>query len=334
MQKKVWLVILLIVALFVVGCGGDKNQASSKNEGKQVEVKKVGILQIVEHPALDNARQGFLEGLKDAGWEEGKNLEVFYQNAQGDQTNLQAMSKKLVTDKMDLILAIATPSAIALANETEETPILITAVTDPVAANIVKSMEKPGTNVTGTTDMNPIEEQLKLILEVVPNINKLGVIYNAGEVNSQVQVALLKEKAKDLGATEVVEATIATSSEVMQAAQSLAGRVDALYIPTDNTVMSAYAAVVQVAEENKMPLFIAEASSLELGGIGTVGIDYFNLGKQTGEMASKVLAGADPAEMPVENQKDPKLIINKSGAERLGVTIPEDVLSKADQVIE
>jgi putative ABC transport system substrate-binding protein len=340
MSKKIGLVLLLIVSLLLAGCGGQGPQEAQKAPETQqeatdnVEVKKVGILQLVEHPALDAARKGFMEGLKANGWEEGKNLVVQYQNAQNDQSNLQTMSNKLVGDKMDLILAIATPTAIALANETQEIPILITAVTDPVAANLVESMEKPNTNVTGTTDMNPIEEQLSLALEIISDIKTLGVIYNAGEVNSQVQVEILKEKALALGIEKIEEATVANASEVMQAAQSLVGRVDAIYIPTDNTIMSAYGAVVQVAEENKVPLFTGEASALEIGGIGTVGIDYFNLGKQTADMAHRVLKGSNPQDMPIEGQKEPQLIINKAGAERLGVTIPDSVLSRADKIIE
>ncbi|NLT95921.1 MAG: ABC transporter substrate-binding protein [Clostridia bacterium] len=336
MFKKISLVLFLIISLILAGCGGQSSQTSggAPEATDNGEVKKIGILQLVEHPALDAAREGFLDGLKANGWEEGKNITVQYQNAQNDQSNLKAMSNKLVNEKMDLILAIATPSAISLANETQEIPILITAVTDPVAANLVESMEKPNTNITGTTDMNPIEQQLKLALEIVPNIKTLGVIYNAGEINSQVQVEILKEKGKALGIENFVEATVANAGEVMQGAQSLVGRVDAIYIPTDNTVMSAYGAVVQVAEENKVPLFTGEATALETGGIGTVGIDYYNLGKQTADMADKVLKGSNPAEMPIEEQKDPQLIINKAGAERLGVTIPESFLNKADQVIE
>lgn len=331
MFRNVKLVVFLIAIFLLTGCSG---QETNKQDAENQETKKVGILQLVEHPALDAAREGFLEGLKAAGWEEGKNLKIEYQNAQNDQSNLQTMSKKLVADQLDLILAIATPAAIAVANETQEIPILITAVTDPVTANLVKSMEKPETNITGTIDMNPIEQQLEFALEVLPELKNLGVIYNAGEINSQVQVDILKEKAKALGIENIVEATITYSSEVMQGAQSLIGRVDAIYIPTDNTVMSAYGAVVQVAEENKVPLFMGEASALKVGGIGTVGIDYFNLGKQTAEMAAKVLAGSSPQDMPVEEQKDPKLIINKAGAERIGVTIPDTLLNKAAEVLE
>ena len=328
MFKKVGLVVLLVVALLFTGCGGS---TAENNDG---EVAKIGILQLVEHPALDAAREGFLDGLKEAGLEEGKNIQVDYQNSQNDKSNLQTMAKKLVTDKNDLILAITTDAAIVLANETQEIPILITAVTDPLEAKLVESMEKPSTNVTGTTDMNPIDEQLDLILEVVPEVKSLGVIYNAGEINSQVQVKILKELAQAKGIENVVEATVTASSEVMQGAQSLVGRVDAIYVPTDNTAVSAYATIVQVAEENKIPLFAGEARPIEQGGVGTFALDYYELGKQTALMAVRVLEGENPGEMAIETQKDPQLIINKSGAERLEITISEELLTRADKIIE
>ena len=328
MFKKVGLVVLLVVALLFTGCGG------STGENNDGEVAKIGILQLVEHPALDAAREGFLDGLKEAGLEEGKDIQVDYQNSQNDKSNLQTMAKKLVTDKNDLILAITTDAAIVLANETQEIPILITAVTDPLEAKLVESMEKPSTNVTGTTDMNPIDEQLDLILEVVPEVKSLGVIYNAGEINSQVQVKILKELAGVKGIENVVEATVTASSEVMQGAQSLVGRVDAIYVPTDNTAVSAYATIVQVAEENKIPLFAGEARPIEQGGVGTFALDYYELGKQTALMAVRVLEGENPGEMAIETQKDPQLIINKSGAERLEITISEELLTRADKIIE
>ncbi|NMA02654.1 MAG: ABC transporter substrate-binding protein [Clostridia bacterium] len=328
MFKKVGLVVLLVVALLFTGCGGS---TAENNDG---EVAKIGILQLVEHPALDAAREGFLDGLKEAGLEEGKDIQVDYQNSQNDKSNLQTMAKKLVTDKNDLILAITTDAAIVLANETQEIPILITAVTDPLEAKLVESMEKPSTNVTGTTDMNPIDEQLDLILEVVPEVKSLGVIYNAGEINSQVQVKILKELAQAKGIENVVEATVTASSEVMQGAQSLVGRVDAIYVPTDNTAVSAYATIVQVAEENKIPLFAGEARPIEQGGVGTFALDYYELGKQTALMAVRVLEGENPGEMAIETQKDPQLIINKSGAERLEITISEELLTRADKIIE
>ncbi len=329
--------LLLVISLLLAGCssGGSKTagggQESSK--GNETKVIKLGIIQIVEHPALDAARKGFLEAMKAGGYEEGKNLQVDFQNAQGDQSTLQNIARKFAQDKKDLILAIATPSAMAMANETQEIPILITAVTDPVAAKLVNSMEKPGTNVTGTTDMNPIKEQLELLQQLVPGAKKVGVIYNSSEVNSQVQVKIVKEEAVGLGLT-VIEAPVTASNEVVQAAQSLVGKVEAIYIPTDNTVVASVAGVLQVAEQHKIPVIAGESNTVEAGALGTIGIDYYKLGEQTGQMALRVLKGEKPQDMPIEKQKDLSIVLNARAAQAFGVTIPEDLKKRASKIIE
>lgn len=337
MKKIIALTITLLLVVGLVGCGS-KETPNTNNTGKEAsstEAKtlKVGIVQIVEHPALDAARKGFLETLKKAGYEEGKNLTVNYQNAQGDPNNLQPIAQKLAADKPDLILAIATPSAVAMASATKDIPILITAVTDPVGAKLVKSAEKPDTNVTGTNDMNPIKDQLDLLKKLVPNAKTVGVIYNAGEQNSQTQVKLVKELAKGLG-LEVAEATVTSSADVMQAAQSLVGKAQAIYVPTDNTVVSAAASVIQVTNKAKIPVIAGESSVVEKGGLATIGIDYGKLGAQTGEMALKIVNGDKPQNMPIESQKEFAITINKKNADAIGVSIPEDVLSKAAKVIK
>lgn len=315
-KKLIVLSLILLIMMTMTACG-----SSSATSDKSVSI---GIIQIVEHPALDAARKGFLETLEANGYEKGKNLKVDYQNAQGDQSVLQSIAQKFASADHDLILAIATPSAQAVAGATDEIPILITAVTDPVAAKLVDSMEKPGTNVTGTTDMNPIKEQFELLLKLVPDAKEVGILYNAGEVNSQVQVDLAKVVAAELG-LEISEATVATSADVLQAAQSFIGKVDAIYVPTDNTVVSAAQSVVQVANENKIPLISGESSVVEAGGLGTIGINYKNLGEQTGEMALRVLQGENPAEMPIESQKDFDVDINQETAELLSIEIPKDI---------
>jgi len=312
------LVFLLIIGL--IGC----SSAKSPDESKKVSI---GIVQIVEHPALDAARQGFLDTLKANGYTEGENLVVDYQNAQGDQSILQSIAQKFASADHDLVLAIATPSAQAMAGVTKDIPILITAVTDPVAAKLVDSMDKPGTNVTGTTDMNPIQDQFELLKKIVPTAKKVGILYNAGEVNSQVQVDLAKEVAKGMG-IEIVEATVATSADVLQAAQSFIDKVDAIYVPTDNVVVSAAQSVVQVTNKNKIPLFAGESSVIDAGGLATIGINYENLGKQTGEMALKVLKGAKPQEMPIESQKDFDIVINDDTVKLLGIEIPQELKNK------
>lgn len=323
LNKVLGIGLSLVLGLGLVGCGSAKPAAggSASSENKEV---KIGIVQIVEHPALDSAREGFLETLKKNGYEEGKNLKVDYQNAQGDQSVLQSIAQKFASSKLDLVLAIATPSAQAMASASQNIPILITAVTDPVEAKLVNSMEKPGTNVTGTTDMNPIKEQFELLKKLVPQAKNVGVIYNAGEVNSQVQVKMAKEVAKNLG-IELIEATVTTSADVLQASQSLVGKVDAIYVPTDNMVVSAAQSVIQVANKNKIPIIAGESSVVDKGGLATIGINYNNLGKQTGEMAIKILKGSKPQDMAIESQKQFDMVFNKEALTLLNIKVPDDL---------
>ncbi len=230
-----------------------------------------------------------------------------------------------------LILAIATPTAQAAAQATKDIPILITAVTDPVAAKIVTSMEKPGTHITGTSDMNPIKEQLSLIKEIKPEAKKVAVLYNSEETNSVVQMEEAKKLAPKLG-LEFVERAVTNSSEVKQTAESLSG-IDAIYVPTDNTVVSALDSVLMVAEQIKVPVIAGEGDSVKNGAL--LSIDYYELGRQTGEMAVKILNGdAKPADMPIHTQENLKLIVNKKAAERFGVTIPQKLLDGADEVLQ
>lgn len=294
---------------------------------------RVGVTQIVEHPALDEARQGFIDRLAELGYEEGTDVVYDIQSAQNDVGTALTIAQKFAADGVDLVLAIATQAAQAAAQVLRDTPILITAVTDPVAAELVDSIERPGTNVTGTSDLTPVRAQLELLTMLAPSARRVGVIYNAGEVNSVVQVNLAKAAAADLG-LEVVEATAANSSEVLSAAQSLVGRVDALYVPTDNTVVSAIESVVLVAERARLPLIAGEDLSVEQGALATVGIDYYQLGRQTADMALRVLQGENPAEMSIEYQNEINLVVNLSAAQRMGVTIPEDLLANAARVID
>jgi len=331
------LTIILTLSLALAGCGNSANnnsnsEAPKENAGEE-KVFKIGISQFVEHPALDAARQGFIDSLKEAGFEEGKNIEIILENAQADFPTTQTIANNLVSKNVDLILAIATPSAQSAANATKEIPIVITAVTDPVEAGLAKSLEKPGTNVTGTTDMNPVKEQIELLKEILPNTKNIGIIYNAAEPNSVIQVTIAKEAAEDLG-LQVLEATVANSSEVNQAMQSLVGRVDAIYTPTDNTVASAISAIIKVANDAKIPVIGAESGHVEGGALASLGIDYYLLGKQTGLIAARVLNGENPADIAIEGSKDLKLIINKKSAEILNLEIPEPVLSRADEIIE
>lgn len=301
--------------------------------GAQAAPLKVGITQIVEHPSLDAARQGFIDRMAELGYAEGADVTYDIQSAQGDFATAQTIARKFQSDGVDLILAIATPTAQAAAHIIKDIPILITAVTDPVTADLVESIARPGTNVTGTSDLTPVKAQLELLKEILPNATRVGVVYNAGEVNSVVQVDIAREAAAQLGLT-LVEATAGNSSEVLQAAQSLQGRVDAIYVPTDNTVVSALESVVLVAERAKLPLIAGEADSVAKGALATIGIDYYQLGRQTADIAYRVLQGEDPAEISVEYLEEQNVVVNLGAAQRMGVTIPESVLAKAVEVIE
>lgn len=334
---KISLLILLFSAL-LVGCSNgsdDSEDVAGVDEQQDVEEPfNIGIIQLVEHPALDASRDGFIAALSDAGYTDGEKINVDYQNGQNSRDTLNTISQKFVNDKADLIFAIATPAAQSAAQQTSDTPILITAVTDPVDAGIVNTMEIPGTNVSGTTDMNPIKEQLALIKEINPDASTVGIIYNIGEANSEVQVELAQSYADELG-FEFELVGITTSSEVKQAAESLVNKIDAYYIPTDNTVISSIDAVLMVAEENKIPVISGESDSVKSGCLMTFGLNYYELGYQTGEMAVRIIEeGAVPAEMAVETQENMTLTINISAAERMGVEIPQALLDRADEIVE
>src|SRR6056297_186771 len=293
------------------------------------EEYEIGISQFVEHPSLDLAREGFIDQLAEEGFIEGENIKIDLQNAQADFSTAQTIAQRFNQNKVDLVLAIATPSAQTAANVLKNTPVLITAVTDPVEAGIVQSMEKPGANITGTTDMNPVAKQLELIRDFLPEVKDIGILYNPGEVNSTVQVKLAKEKAKEMG-INLEEATVSNSSEVSLAVSSLVDNVDAIYVPTDNIIVSAMPTVLQTAHNRQVPVFASENNSVEQGAIATLGIDYYQLGKQTGSMAARILNGSNPAEMPVESSKELKLYINKKSADQINLKIPEILLESAD----
>lgn len=290
---------------------------------------QIGVLQLVEHPALDAARQGFIDRLSELGYE----AEFDIQSAQNEMSIAVTIAQKFKSDRKDLVLAIATPAAQAAVNVIDDIPILITAVTDPVAAQLVDSIERPGGNLTGTSDLTPVRTQLELLTQIVPNARRVGVLYNSGEVNSVVQVQIARDAARDLGLT-LVEATAATTAEVLQAAQSLVGRVDAIYVPTDNTVVAAIESVVLVSEGARLPLIAGEDQSVENGALATIGIDYYQLGRQTADIAHRVLQGEDPAEISIEYQSEMTVVLNLGAARRIGLTIPEAVLAQAARIIE
>lgn len=317
-KRIVGAIATLMAVGLIAGCGGSQGTTSGDKQ------YKVGVVQLVEHPALDAANKGFVDGLKSKGFD--KNVVLDQQNAQADQSNLNSIAQRFVSDKKDLVLAIATPAAQAMANATKDIPILGTAITDYKTAKLVQSDEKPGTNVSGTTDMNPIEQQVDLIIKLVPNLKTLGTIYTASEVNSQLQVEKMKAYAATKGIT-VVEATVSNVNDIQQAAQNLASQgVQAIYVPTDNVVASAFANVVKITDAAKIPVFPAEENMVKAGGVAIYSVDYYKLGFQTGVMAAKLLSGeAKISDMPIERQKEMKLVINKEEAAKLGIAIPADL---------
>ena len=319
--------LMLTLALGVMGCGGDKKEAP-----KKAEKVNVGIVQLVEHAALDAANKGFVEGLASKGYKEGQNITYDRQNAQADQSNLQNIAHRFVNNKVNLICAIATPAAQTVANVTSDIPIVATAVTDYKTAKLVKDNAKPGTNVTGTTDMNPVEQQLDLLLKVVPNAKSVGTIYCSSEVNSQLQVDILKKAATAKGVT-IKEATVSNVNDIQQAARSLIGKVQAIYVPTDNVLASAMPTLVSVTEEAKLPVICGEGGMVKAGGVATLGVDYYKLGFQAGEMAADILSGkSKPADMAIQAQKEFKAMVNLKEAEKIGLKVPEDVLKGAELV--
>jgi len=296
----------------------------------------VGVTQIVEHPALDAVRDGFIEALEEGGFKEGVDVVYDLQNAQGDFNNAISIAQKFKDDKVDMILAIATPTAQAALQVNQEIPIIIGAVTDPVAANLAASWESSENNVTGMSDAAPNKLQVALIPRFMPGAKNVGTIYNAGEANSVVQVKVAKEACEELG-LNLIEVTVSNSSEVLMAAQSLADRVEAIYIVTDNTVVSALESVINVCNQEKIGLIVADPSTVDKGALASYGIDYFSLGKKSGEVALKVIEGTKPADIPMQmisDAKDLQFVVNLDAAKAIGIEISEDILNEADKVIK
>ncbi|MBQ9494157.1 MAG: ABC transporter substrate-binding protein [Treponema sp.] len=286
---------------------------------------KIGIVQLVEHAALDAAYHGFVDGLAEAGYVDGQNIVIDYENAQGEQANCVTIAQKLVNDRSDLILAIATSAAQAVANLTNKIPVLVTAVTDPASAKLVQSNEKPGTNVSGTSDLTPCAEQINLLKTLVPHAKTVGILYCSSEQNSIFQVDLAKAACDKLGLA-YIDATVSNSNELQQVVQSLVGKVDAIYAPTDNMIAAGMATVAQVANDNKIPVIAGEEGMLRGGALATYGINYYELGKQTAAMAVDILAnGKNPADMPIQYLENCTFEVNEDTVAKLGIAIPESL---------
>jgi len=310
----------------LVGCTPNQKEAGeSQNSDKKLQI---GIVQIVEHPSLNTIRESFVQELDKQGFKDGEKVVIDYQNAQGDQTNLKTICQKFVNNKYDLIIAIATPSAQAAVGETKDIPIVFSACTDPVGSGLVSNLEKPGQNVTGTSDAVSAQKIMELAQRITPDIKTVGALYTSSETNSVSVVNDLKDYAAKNGLT-VIEATVTNSSEVQQAVSSLVGKVDAVFSPIDNTVASAMPLVAQVANKAKKPVYVGADSMVKDGGLATFGINYTILGQETAQMAVEILNGKKAGEISVKTMTDMDIYVNKDTAAAIGITIPDDVLKAA-----
>jgi putative ABC transport system substrate-binding protein len=316
-MKKMMFVLTFFLALGLVF-----------STGLSAKMIRIGEAQIVAHPALDNDSKGFAAALAEEGFVEGKNITIDRQNAQGDQPNCAIIARKFEDDKVDLVHAISTPNAQAQVKVTKKIPIVFSSVTDPVSTGIVPKMGKTGTHVTGVSDMWPLTLQCKMYQDLLPQAKKWGTIYNPGDVNVTFHIKEMKEAIEGMGA-KLIETHISSSAEVMQAAQSLVGRVDAIHITSDNTVVSAFESVVKVCNANDIPLFAGDRDSVPRGVIAAYGPDYFLVGYTAGKKAARILKGENPGDIPAGLASEYSLWISLKHAKAQGAQLPVTLVKKA-----
>ncbi|PMC79728.1 ABC transporter [Aerococcus viridans] len=305
--KKSLLVFIASLAIIVAGC-----QRTEDNN-----ILDIGILSIMDHNSLNDAEQGFIDGMTALGYEEGVDVTYHRMNAQGQQANLYPMAGQLLKNA-ELVLGIGTPTIQALAVTEEEKPLLFTAVTDPISAGLAESLSASGRNVTGTSDQMPVEKQVELLISINPEAEKVGIIYNTGEVNSQIQAEQAKEAILAAGKTPVIR-TVTSTNDVQQALNSVMSDVELLYVPTDNIMAGAASTVGAVSEQYQVPVVAGSIDQIEDGGLATYSLNYYELGRQTAEMAVRVIEGEDPSTMPIEQAKALELFVNEDMAEALGI---------------
>lgn len=320
-MKKI--LILLSLTLVLMGC----SQTKSANEN----AVSVGILQYSQHPALDKTYEGFKKALSDNGFSEDDNIVFNFNNAQSDSATNETIADKLVNDKHDLIFAIATPSAQAVAQKTQDIPVVIAAVTDPQNAGLVESNELPGGNITGVSDLTAVKEQIDLLHTLIPDAESVAVLYASSEDNSRLQANMAKEAIENLG-MKALDASVSEINEIEQVTQSLVGKVDAIYIPTDNLLAEGMSTVSMITMAKEIPVIVGEKGMTEAGGLASDALDYFNHGYMAGLQAAQILKGeALPKDMPIGYLEDEhrELVINEDVAEALNIMIPEDLKAKA-----
>lgn len=319
--------VLAAAALISGGCGGQSSGQSGDASGKI----KIGVVQIVQHGSLDEANKGFVDALKERGYGPDK-VEIDQENAQGDQSNLKTIVSRFKAEKPKLICAIATPAAQAAANEIKDIPIVGTAITDYTSAKLVQNDERPGGNVTGVSDFASMDVQMELAAKLIPQAKNVGLIYCSSEVNSEVQANQMKDYCKKHGLS-VEERTVNNVNDIQQVAESLVGKVDYIYVPTDNTLASSIPTLMKITDANKIPVIVGADIMAKDGALAALSVDYYRLGKQTGELAADILDGkVKPETSPIQHQKDYTIVINKQDAEILGIQIPEEIAKKANKV--
>ncbi len=322
--------VALTGSAIVGGLSGCGKEEAAQQGGKTLI--PIGIVQLVEHEALDAANRGIVDALAERGYKEGVNVTIDRQNAQADQSNLQNIAARFVSNDSKILFAIATPAAQTLAAATKTIPIVATAVTNFEVAKLVASNEKPGGNVTGVSDINPVAEQFALLMKFAPDAKAIGTIYNSSEINSTYQIELLKKAAAAAG-VEVVEASVSSVNDIQQAVASLKGKVGGLYLPTDNIIASAVPVLMKSVFEAGIPTVAGEGGMVRAGILASIAVDYYTLGKMTGAMGADILDGKKkPADMPIQSQKAEKVLVNLKTAETMGIQIPEDILKTAETV--
>lgn len=322
--------VALTGSAIVGGLSGCGKEEAAQQGGKTLI--PIGIVQLVEHEALDAANRGIVDALAERGYKEGVNVTIDRQNAQADQSNLQNIAARFVSNDSKILFAIATPAAQTLAAATKTIPIVATAVTNFEVAKLVASNEKPGGNVTGVSDINPVAEQFALLMKFAPDAKAIGTIYNSSEINSTYQIELLKKAASAAG-VKVVEASVSSVNDIQQAVASLKGKVGGLYLPTDNIIASAVPVLMKSVFEAGIPTVAGEGGMVRAGILASIAVDYYTLGKMTGAMGADILDGKKkPADMPIQSQKAEKVLVNLKTAETMGIQIPEDILKTAETV--
>lgn len=290
--------------------------------------RTVAIANMVEIPQLLEVRDGLLEGLKAAGYRDGANLKVAYQSAQGNPTTAMQVVRKFIGERPDVLVTLTTPVTQAAVTAGRGVPIVFAVVTDPVGAKVVTRMQQPGGNITGVSDLAPIAEQIRLMKTLVPQLKRLGVLYNAGLDGSRYQLDVLKGIAGQQN-LNVVEASVVTSNDAIAGMRSLVGKVDAVWVPNDVVIYAAFEAVARVAQEQKIPLFAAETRTVERGAVAAIGFDYTAVGHEAAKLVAQVLGGKKPGEMDIVVPSAFRTVVNRKAAGATGLAIPQDVLARA-----